>query len=415
MTMPTNAAAFIREIEARKNRRHGLAYFEEYMESIGAPHKRLRCIHVAGTNGKGSTVNYIRSMLQSAGYKVGTFTSPYLMTHRDRIRIQDVYIPETTFCALAQAYYDSWVQWDLSMFEIDMVLACCWFVQEQVDIAVFEVGLGGRLDATNILYPLVSVITNIGMDHMELLGDSYAQIAREKAGIIKRGTDVITAETKPECLRIFQRYAKQQHAHCLTLSPITRIRQERNALTFCYRDMADIRLATGARYQCYNAALALEAVRYLRQKGQIEISKEQLYEGLRQAVWLGRFEILRKEPLVLLDGAHNVEGIQALCESLKGMHDLQIICSMLQDKNFEAMLDVLAQISKDITLCHFMNARALSLDRVKRRAHMQLQEDYQQALRQALRKSQPLVITGSLYFISEVRQYLLTEGKALLQ
>ena len=157
-----DAKTLIEEIEHRKNRGNTLEHFKNYMESIGNPHKDIKAIHIAGTNGKGSTTNYIRSILQSAGYKTGSFTSPYIITHRDRIRINDIYISEEKFVEIAQQYYDGWMKWDLSMFEIDMAIACIWFKEQQVDVAVFETGLGGRLDFTNILTPMVSVITNIG-------------------------------------------------------------------------------------------------------------------------------------------------------------------------------------------------------------------------------------------------------------
>ena len=160
------ADAVIRIIEQRKNRGYGLEHFKQYMASLGNPQNQLKSIHIAGTNGKGSTTNDIRSILQTAGYKVGSFTSPYMITHLDRIRINDQDIREDAFVDIANRYYDSWMEWDLSMFEIDMCIAVIYYLEEAVDFCVFETGLGGRLDATNILIPLVSVITNIGMDHM---------------------------------------------------------------------------------------------------------------------------------------------------------------------------------------------------------------------------------------------------------
>ena len=177
--MFTKAEEIIQLFEGRKNRGYGLMHFKDYMKSIGDPQKKLKSIHVAGTNGKGSTNNDIRSMLQEAGYCVGSFTSPYMITHLDRIRINDMYMDEKEFIEIANTYYESWLTWDLSMFEIDMMLACIYFERHHVDYAVFEVGLGGRKDATNILEPLISVITNIGLDHMELLGDLCKDCGRK--------------------------------------------------------------------------------------------------------------------------------------------------------------------------------------------------------------------------------------------
>ena len=178
-------------IEQRKNRGYGLDHFKQYMASLGNPQNRLRSIHVAGTNGKGSTTNDIRSILQAAGYKVGSFTSPFMITHLDRIRINDQDIREDAFLEITNRFYDSWMEWDLSMFEIDMCIAVFYYLEEQADFCVFETGLGGRKDATNILQPLVSVITNIGMDHMEFLGDTLEKIAGEKAGIVKEDIDLL--------------------------------------------------------------------------------------------------------------------------------------------------------------------------------------------------------------------------------
>ena len=404
-----DAKALIEEIEHRKNRGNTLEHFKNYMESIGNPHKDIKAIHIAGTNGKGSTTNYIRSILQSAGYKTGSFTSPYIITHRDRIRINDIYISEEKFVEIAQQYYDSWMKWDLSMFEIDMVIACIWFKEQQVDVAVFETGLGGRLDFTNILTPMVSVITNIGMDHMELLGDTYEKIAEEKAGIIKEGIDVITAERKEECLHVFFQHAKNMKSTCICTEEVIPVWKDKH-LYFNYKGYRDIALSTKAEYQCSNAALALETIFYLHEHKKLHVTQEQMRKGLYEAVWIGRFEVLREEPLFIIDGAHNSHGIKALCNSLKGIQDIQVIFSVLKDKNFEEMLQQLETITKDITVCPFMNARALDIHILENRPHITVKDSYEIAIQEALKKEKPIVVTGSLYFISEVRKWIYDTG-----
>lgn len=404
-----DAKELIEEIENRKNRGNTLENFKKYMESIGNPHKDIKAIHIAGTNGKGSTTNYIRSILQNAGYKTGSFTSPYIITHRDRIRINDLYISEEKFVEIAHQYYTGWMKWDLSMFEIDMAIACIWFKEQQVDFAVFETGLGGRLDFTNILTPMVSVITNIGMDHMELLGDTYEKIAEEKAGIIKAGIDVITAESKKECLQVFFQHARNKNCTCICIEETTPVWKD-NTLYFHYKEFKDIALSTKAEYQCNNAALALETILYLQEHKNIQVTQEQIRKGLFEAIWIGRFEILREQPLFILDGAHNSHGIKALCNSLKGIQDIQIIFSVLKDKNFEEMLQQLETITKDIVVCPFLNARALDVHILENRAHITVNDSYKDAINEALKKEKPIVVTGSLYFISEVRKWVLDSG-----
>mgnify|MGYP000022170154 FL=1 len=399
-------------IEQRKNRGYGLDHFKQYMASLGNPQNRLRSIHIAGTNGKGSTTNDIRSILQAAGYKVGSFTSPFMITHLDRIRINNQDIREEAFLGITNRYYDSWMEWDLSMFEIDMCIAVFYYLEEQVDFCVFETGLGGRKDATNILQPLVSVITNIGMDHMEFLGDTLEKIAKEKAGIVKEGIDLITAEDKECCLQVFQKHTASAHAQCIKAGEISNIQETADGLSFDYGNVKDVALFGKARYQCRNAALAIEVCLYLQRQGHIRLTEVQLRTGLHQAVWIGRFETISKEPLIILDGAHNADGIHALCETLKQMEDVQVLFSVLKDKNFEAMLQELETVCGEILVVPFYNERALDVRLLEGRKHIHLMESYERAIPHALQKVKPLVITGSLYFISDVRKYLIEKGYA---
>lgn len=399
-------------IEQRKNRGYGLDHFKQYMASLGNPQNRLRSIHIAGTNGKGSTTNDIRSILQAAGYKVGSFTSPFMITHLDRIRINNQDIREEAFLGITNRYYDSWMEWDLSMFEIDMCIAVFYYLEEQVDFCVFETGLGGRKDATNILQPLVSVITNIGMDHMEFLGDTLEKIAKEKAGIVKEGIDLITAEDKECCLQVFQKHTASAHAQCIKAGEISNIQETADGLSFDYGNLKDVALYGKARYQCRNAALAIEVCLYLQRQGHIRLTEVQLRTGLHQAVWIGRFETISKEPLIILDGAHNADGIHALCETLKQMEDVQVLFSVLKDKNFEAMLQELETVCGEILVVPFYNERALDVRLLEGRKHIHLMESYERAIPHVLQKVKPLVITGSLYFISDVRKYLIEKGYA---
>lgn len=414
MSQFSTADEIIEIIEKRKNRGYGLEHFRTYMSSIGNPQDQLRTIHVAGTNGKGSTTNDLRSILQEAGYQVGTFTSPYMVTHRDRMRINDIYIDEQAFIELTSRYFDDWMKWDLSMFEIDMCMACIWFLEQHVDYAIFEVGLGGRKDFTNIITPMVSVITNIGMDHMELLGDTYEKIAREKAGIIKPHVDVITAEEKAGCLAVFQTCAKAQQSICLSIQEVNNIHMNTH-ITFDYREMKDIALASDARYQCRNAALAIETILYLHKKRFIHCSENHIRVGLRKATWIGRFEVISHDPLIVLDGAHNVDGIQALCYSLQDIKNPVFVFSVLKDKNFEEMITCLQTVSDSIFVCQLHNDRALDIHELRERTGLSIIDEVEVALSYAKQQLRPIIITGSLYFISEVRDNLINNKYKMIQ
>lgn len=393
-------------IEQRRLNKLDFDNFKDYMHRHGDPHRQLSFIHVAGTNGKGSTLNYMETILQMSGYRVGTLTSPALETHLDRIRINNIYMEENYFLTYANRYYDSWIEANLSMFEIDAFLACLYFVDKNVDIAIFEVGLGGRLDATNIISPLVSIITNIGMDHMELLGDTYAKIAYEKAGIIKTNTPFVTAEQKSQCLEIFTDIANMKKADIYPISNIE-FTCDGQLIHFDFHEYKDLTLHTSAHYQVQNAACALQAIEILNQSGMFTIPEKSIRCGLAKAVWQGRFEVMCEHPLIIIDGAHNLEGMKALCESLKSIPNLSIVFSVLKDKNFPMMLAELKKISDDIIICEFQNNRAAHLDDFIEDEEVTKIKDYREAIETAYKKGKPMVITGSLYFISQVRTYLM--------
>lgn len=393
-------------IEQRKSRGHGVAYFKRYMDSLAIDYLKLKCVHVAGTNGKGSLTNYLRAIVQEAGYRVATFTSPYLIHHYDRIRINDIDISQAAFLDIANRYGQSWIEWDLGMFEIDMMIACVYFLESNVDLCIFETGLGGRLDMTNIIKPIVSVITNIGMDHMQILGSTYEQIAYEKAGIIKENTPLVTIEQKQECLVVFETIAKQKNAPMISMKPVEVIKKQ--PLIFKHRQQL-YSLASKARYQCENAALALE-VSYLLAK-QYDILEIHRQKGL-QTIWKGRFEVLREQPLFIIDGAHNVAGIKALLSSLEDNQEVTFLFSALKDKNFEEMLTLLQQRSSDVRVTLFQNDRAFKKEDIIPYA-TKIYDDYQYALDELWKMNHRVVVTGSLYFISEVRSYLLHKKEAI--
>ena len=335
----------------------GLDNTYRLMAHLGNPHERLRAVHVAGTNGKGSTSHLIAAALQAQGYKVGLFTSPHLVDFRERIRISGEMIPEETvvqFVADHRAFLD---ELRPSFFETTMALAFWYFAQQQVDIAVVEVGLGGRLDSTNILTPLLSVITNIGIDHTEFLGDTLAQIAGEKAGIMKPHVPCVIGETHPETQEVF-----------LTRAGACEILGAGLETTDCRLWFADqcgymrkrrLKEAPECQlqgvYQDKNQQTAFVALQVLRNICGIELSKEAIAKGFAEVCTLtglrGRWEVLSHSPLTICDTGHNGHGIRYVAEQLSSLiasspnslspHRLHIILGMVNDKDIDTVLGLL--------------------------------------------------------------------------
>ncbi len=389
-------------IEQRKHHHSGLEQLKKAMKELNDPQDDLTSIHIGGTNGKGSSVNYIRSILNEAGYKVGTFTSPYLVSHHDRIRIDNVNISDEKLLSYLNSSEEIWKKYDLSMFEIDMLVASLYFKDEKVDFAIFEVGMGGRLDATNILKkPIVTAITNIGLDHMEYLGNTYEAIAKEKAAIIKEGVNCITGSKRKDCIQVFKNTCKEHHCSCICVGECTDIKIE-NGVSFVYQNQ-DYQLSTLATYQCKNAALAIEVVNELKRQN-VAISIKNIERGLHDTEWPGRFEIVKQDPLVIIDGAHNADGMTELIESIKPFHHIHVIFSCLKDKDGANMLEKLLKISDDITICEFDFYRAQKAEAWENYP-VKIEKDYVKAIQDGMKKKGVLLICGSLYFISLVRKY----------
>lgn len=387
--------------------RFGFEHFKAAMAELGNPQLRLTCVHVAGTNGKGSTTNYLRSILQHAGYTVGSFTSPHLIVHNDRIRINDVYISDEELLAYGNRFVGFIEAHNLSMFEIDMLIAVHYFLDHHVDLVVFEVGLGGRLDATNVIVPLLSIITTIGYDHMELLGDTLPKIAAEKAGIIKPGVPVLTAEPKASCLNVFRSVCERNHSPLYRLDRRVRLRSAQG-LRYRYKSFV-IALPTLAQYQIQNSATALEAALILRDLG-LSITDDAIVNGIQNTQWKGRFETMSTDPLIIIDGAHNTHGIHALTQSLSALpKPLIVVFSALRDKETDKMLAELIPLCDDVIVTSFDFYRAASAVDLAHDFPVLAIESPAEALRTGLLKSKggTLLVTGSLYFISEVRQTLI--------
>ena len=378
------------------------------MYDLGNPQLKLNCIHIGGTNGKGSTTNYIKEVLKDAGYRIATFTSPALYSRLDIIRINDQFIDEQTMVDYANCYVDLWLEYEISMFEIEVFIAIMYFINQNVDLAIFEVGLGGTLDATNIIMPKLAINTNIGLDHIDYLGNTYQSIALNKAGIVKEGIDYLTGETKKECLDVFKEVCNKHHSKLLTLKPITNIIDGSN-VSYRYRDF-DIVLNTPALCPVNNSALAIEALLYLKEHQIVTFSKNDLLTGIYNATWKGRFEIVNKEPLIIVDGAHNKEGIDAFYECAKKYDNIKIIFSALRDKDHKHMLEKLLKLTDDITICEFEHVRSSDARTLANGFNVKIQPDYKKAIDDAFNHQGTVFITGSLYFIAKARAYIIDKN-----
>lgn len=305
----------------------------DMIESLGNPERKFKSIHVAGTNGKGSVSHMLASILQEAGYKVGLYTSPHLVDFRERIRINGEMISHQAVVDFVDEHRTMFADLKLSFFEMTVGLAFDYFAKEKVDIAVVEVGMGGRLDSTNVILPELSVITNIGLDHTQFLGDTLEKIAREKAGIIKEGVPVVIGETQPETEPVFRDAAADHHA------PITFADQH-----YVVDDISRYTEELMGEYQKKNIATVLEAVEVLRNKSTFNIQPTVLTKGLARVVTnthlQGRWQTIGQQPLTICETAHNAPGIDSMLGKLATMdfRALHVIYGCVNDKDYRKIL-----------------------------------------------------------------------------
>ena len=324
--------------------------------ALGDPHKEFKTIHIAGTNGKGSTSHMLASILQEAGYKTGLYTSPHLIDFRERIRINGEMIPQSYVTDFTEKAMPLIAQIEPSFFELTVAMAFCFFNEEKVDIAIIETGLGGRLDSTNIIDPVLSIITNIGWDHMNLLGNTLPAIASEKAGIIKENTPAVLSEYSSDTFPIFEAFAKEKKAplHIACKEWTIQDHQATNSTLLVkgfnttsgkgFNYILDLK----GLYQTKNLLAVLSAVQILSESGW-NISSENIANGLSKVKintgLRGRWEIIRNNPDVIADVAHNTDGIKEVLTQLKEMKFQQLhwIIGMVKDKEIEKVLTLLPQ------------------------------------------------------------------------
>jgi len=354
----------------------GLETTRDILHALGDPHLTYPVIHIAGTKGKGSTSALITQGLIEAGLKTGLYISPHLEDFRERMQINRVMIPEDRLAALVErsAPYADQVQ-GLNKFEFITALAMQYFAEEQVDVAVIETGLGGRLDATNLVQPLLSVITNISMDHVQLLGHSLAEIAREKAGIIKPGVPCVSAPQRPEALAVLKQVAEAQASPFYVVGRDWQVEPMETRLTgssFLWGSNGDMRayeVGLAGAFQIENASVALGALELARKLG-LPVSSTAAAEGVRRAVWAGRMEVVQERPLCIIDSAHNDYSIAHLTRALRELvlypaverPELSIVFGCMADKDIPGMLRYLVPIADHLFLTSIEHPRAASVD-----------------------------------------------------
>jgi dihydrofolate synthase / folylpolyglutamate synthase len=328
-----------------------LINIEALSKQLDNPERKFKSIHVAGTNGKGSTSHMLAAILQKAGYKTGLYTSPHLHDFRERIRIDGHMIPENNVISFTERIRDSIEEISPSFFEITVAMAFDWFAQEKIDIAVIEVGLGGRLDSTNIITPEVSVITNISYDHMDLLGNTLQKIAFEKAGIIKPGVPVVIGEEQAEVKEVFEQVAGQNNVPLHFASRKRFPGEWKSEGHLLYVQLTEVHnntkwnfyLDLPGLYQLKNIVTVAEVVSILNQKG-FSISEAAMQQGLKQVKSLtglhGRWDILHENPLIVTDVGHNEEGMRAIAKQIENTthEELHIIIGFVKDKSLENVL-----------------------------------------------------------------------------
>lgn len=408
------------------NIRPGLTRIEALLKLLGNPEKELSMLHIAGTNGKGSTVAFTRSILEQLGLTVATFTSPFIETFGERMAINGHPIPDEKLIKYVEQLKPLVEEMDkderlagITEFEIITALAFRYFADEHVDVALIEVGLGGLLDSTNVIQPVATAITTIGMDHMDILGDTLEKIAAQKAGIIKPYTPLVTGKIADEALAVIAETAQTNQAKHYQYGIDYQVEILENE-RFNYKDdeihLLNLEKSLLGLHQIDNAALAVKLTMVYAHKIGLSLSEEAIRVGLRRTFWPARMEEVSQAPLTLLDGAHNVHAMQRLLENLKNEFSgrkITILFSALVTKDITEMIKMMQTVDNSkLILTTFDYPKALKLEDFVylEKENVTLAEDWKSsyaALKENLHEDDVLLMTGSLYFMSQIRAYIL--------
>jgi len=407
-----------------------LARVRRLLALLDNPHHRFRSIHIAGTKGKGSTAAMIESILRAAGYKTGLYTSPHFHTIRERIQVGRRFISEREAISLVERLRPLASQVEgLTTFEIITALAFAYFAEQGVELAVLEVGLGGRLDATNVVIPLVSIITSLSYDHTHILGDTLAQIAGEKAGIIKAGIPVVSTPQAPEAMAVIEETCRRKGAELTVAGRDWGWgAREVNLEGQSFRVTSDELRGTSngfwipllGRHQLINATVVLAAVEKLRGQG-VEIPEASTKEGLRRVRWPGRLEVLARRPLLVVDCAHNVDSVHKLRVALEDLFDyenLNLVFGASADKDIGGMMRELFPMAKKVIVTQAHHARAADPSKLEEIAlalgyEAACSDGVDAALSAALEMAGPhdlICVTGSTFVVAEAREAWFERG-----
>lgn len=407
----------------------GLDRIEKVLEFLGNPHKDIKFIHIGGTNGKGSTTAMISSVLKEAGFKVGMYTSPYLEEFEERIQINGENIKKDDLACLMgdvkeainkviELGYESPTQ-----FEIITALMFYYFSKEKVDYAVLEVGLGGRLDATNVVIPEIVVLTSISLDHMNILGNTIEKIAGEKCGIIKSGVPVISYPQKESALEVIKNRCKELNCQLEVANiddiknvSIDKEKHVQKIEVLIDNETFKIELSLLGDHQVKNFLVALRTLLDLRKKG-VNISDEAIKSGLRKVRWIGRMEVLNERPLVVIDGAHNIDGIRNLRKSIDkyfNFKNITLILGVLGDKQVEEMVEEITRGVDNVVIVEPHSDRAEDVEDLYKKIKNFGKEsfmfkDYKEAYNKAYeltKEDDLLLICGSLYMVGDMRRVI---------
>lgn len=371
---------------------------EEFLKVLDYPEKGKHIIHIAGTNGKGSVAAFASSILQAASFceekpfKVGLFTSPHLIDYTERIQVDGKQISREDVTRLGQQLLDTKLELEPTMFDYWLAMALLYFKEQQVDYIVLETGLGGAKDSTNGLSvkPEVCAITSIGLEHTQYLGDTLGKIAGEKAGIIKPGVPVVVGQLEEEALSVIRNRAEKLGCPLIQATEVDK----------------ECKIGLFGEYQRRNAAVAVEIIKSL----QIHVDNQTIAKGLAEARWPGRMQIISENPFIMVDGAHNPSGVQALHDSLVSEFPNQrfsFIMAVMADKDYLEMAEIMAPIAERFYTVTVESSRALQASQLaeaieSKGVFAKDYESYEEALKEATKNNQRVIVFGSLYFIGEV-------------
>ena len=412
----------------------GLERVRRILALRGNPHLQISVIHIAGTNGKGSTIAHLRQLLQAKKLCIGTFTSPYLLNYNEQIAINGLPISDEDFYSLLQSYQellkkqaDDTILQEITEFEIITALAYDYFCQQEVDVVIMEVGLGGLLDSTNVCQPDLTAITTIGLDHTAILGATLADIAEQKAGIIKERVPVVTGKISSETLAVIHTIAQQHQASHVCYGKDYQVEsvqglEEGEDFLFsnAFRQKEDYQTVLLGIHQVENAGLALELCdQYCYLKGLPLLSENEVRRALKRTYWPARLEKITNAPLILLDGAHNPHAMKALIASLESYfpdYQKHILFSCIQTKVLDEMVALLKTVSKSqLFLTTFEDSRSFSTEEMQglakreKLAYVEWLPYLEQYKKVKHGEKELLLITGSLYFLANVRKYLISD------